>query len=295
MSFTRSANGIKNYPKFYGASLVFYIEGKASAGEGKGSIVKKTKDEVYYEALLKDVLGHASFKIKTVGNRADVFYIWGKLREKNATDGVAIVDKDLDGILSSPVQVKNLIYTKGYSWENDFWRQGLIEQLVSDLTIGSDEAAAEAARRGKALARRLAKISSLDIAAQFNGRSLIKKNGKSCGVGFDDKVHGLVSRAEFGRVARAYKGALFSSCSATRDVLRKAMRAPVDCSIQGHLWENACIHLICAIYKRSTGAKSAPHEMIANLALSKFSTNPSACIAPEVRGYFSNAIRAALH
>ena len=78
MSFTRSASGIKNYSKFYGKYFMFYIEGKKASAS-------KTRDELFYEKLLETVLGHQSFKIKTVGNKIDVLDYWEKIRQQNST------------------------------------------------------------------------------------------------------------------------------------------------------------------------------------------------------------------
>lgn len=287
MIFTRSAAGINNYPKFYGKALVIYIEGKQASQT-------KTRDEIYYEALIKDVLGHDSFLIKTVGNKSDVLDYWKKLRSEKSKDGVAIIDKDLDGIASSIYQAKNLVYTHGYSWENDFWSGELLEQIIGDLTVSNGLAKTEISSRKKLLEKRLSKIAALDIGAQFNQVALIKKNGKSCGIGFDEREPSLVPRAEYKRILMQLRAAGFNTCSMTMELVSGAFKAKPSNAIQGHLWENACIHLICAVYKKYTGARAAPHEIIVNLATSKLKTDPAGSISNSVRSHFKQSISLAV-
>lgn len=287
MIFTRSKAGIKNYPKFYGKSLVIYIEGKQTSET-------KTRDEIYYEALIKEVLGHDSFRVKTIGNKFDVLDYWEKLRSEKSTDGIAIVDKDLDGIGSSIFNAKNLIYTHGYSWENDFWSSELLEKIIEDLTISNSSARTEITYRKKLLEKRLSKIAALDIGGQLNQVALIKKNGKSCGIGFDEREPSLVPKSEYNRILLQLRASGFNTCTMTKALVYKALKTNPSKIIQGHLWENACIHLICTVYKKYTGAKAAPHEIIINLATSKIKQNPKECISNTVKSHFKQSISLAL-
>lgn len=287
MKFTRSSAGIKNYPKFYGKSLVFYIEGKQAS-------LAKTRDEIFYESLLTEVLGHNSFKIKVVGNKKDVLDYWEKLRKEQSKDGVAVVDKDLDGISTSTLKVRNLIYTLGYSWENDFWRDEILQEVIGNLTLSNPAAAKEIIGRKTLMARRLSKIAALDIGAQLNETALIKKNGKSCGIGFDDRHRSLVPKSEFKRIKQDFEAKGLKACSITWNLVSAAIKAPSENSIQGHLWENACVHLICSIYKKYTGAKAAPHELILNVATSIFKSSPQICVSASVKTHFKTSINLAL-
>lgn len=287
MSFTRSASGIKNYSKFYGKYFMFYIEGKKASAS-------KTRDELFYEKLLETVLGHQSFKIKTVGNKIDVLDYWEKIRQQNSSNSVAIIDRDLDGINCSIIESKNLIYTLGYSWENDFWGEEIVKKIVSELTIADLNAQSEAQNRLHLMAKRLSKISALDIGAQFNSTSLITKNKSSCGIGFNEREPSLIPKKEYRRVLNKLVHKKLTDCQQTRKIIGYAISSPNHRSIQGHLWENACINLICTVYKKYAGAKSAPHGIITNLAMSKINSKPEKYISTEVLDHFKKSISSAI-
>ena len=93
MTFTRTASGLKNYPKFFGCDLIVYVEGKRDCS--------KTLDEKYYFSLVKSLTSIKTPKIKVVGNKNDAMNYFEQIARADIDSSIVIIDKDLVGLSSS--------------------------------------------------------------------------------------------------------------------------------------------------------------------------------------------------
>src|SRR5437868_6905690 len=116
-AFSRTASGIANYYRFHGVDFTVFIEGKTTIAE-RGEAHEKTIDIFYYEYLLEAAARGKKVKVKCVGNKEVAFEYARKIREEGVTKSLVIVDKDFEGLTSSPLPVFPVIRTFGYSWEN---------------------------------------------------------------------------------------------------------------------------------------------------------------------------------
>lgn len=109
MIFERTANGIRNENLFYGVEFVVYCEGRESEGT--------THDEMFWSKVLST--HGVKCKCKSRGSSSSIIALI-ESSQAEAKDGVAFaLDRDYWNFYGFPAKGNNILYTHGYSWEND--------------------------------------------------------------------------------------------------------------------------------------------------------------------------------
>jgi len=275
--FSRTASGLANYHKFHGADFTAYVEGKSDHG-GTESIIK-TNDIYYYEYLLRVASRGKNPKIKCVGNKEAAFEYARKIREGGIPGSIVIVDKDLEGLTSSPLDQYPVIRTFGYSWENEMWTANTMSAILDSLTHSNPSATAEIDKYTPILAKRLRFLSSLDAASQTHGVALLTKRSSLCGVSFNFP---RVTVAEIGRLTGKFRASPAFGCDVSREVVREGLRLDPRQVIQGHFWSNVAQRLVAHIYKKLTGDVTPSNALLTHLALSHMRRDPSAAVGKDI-------------
>jgi hypothetical protein len=280
MTFTRSKSGLANYPSFVDSELIIYIEGSIEEGE--------TFDEIYYRALISKITNIKAIKVKPIGNKHDAIEYFNKIADLETNNSIVIIDKDLIGISSSILEHKKLFLTHGYSWENDFWSEKLCLEIINNITLGNSHAHNGSKKSYTLTLKRASKICALDSACQINGLSLIHKNNKSCGINLDAKGLSFISANEFKRHITNFRSKKISSCPITGQILAIAINKKPNEVVQGHLWEHIVTTIISRYYKEATKSKSAPLDMIKNIAFSRFKEDPLTYISTDCLTHYKD-------
>ena len=284
MSFTRTNSGLANYPVFFNADLLVYIEGKTNAQPGE-----LIPDMVFYESLLSLILKNKKIKIKCVGSKKSVFAYLNKLKNAGINNSFVIVDRDYDGALCSIIKDPMVVYTYGYSWENDFWSIQLITKLITTITVGNLEAVSKIINLHKKLNKRLKFLSLLDGSSQINGENVLKKSIPSCGIGFSMNKNSPIPRSEMRRVLVEFKSSKSFTDSCVREYLRELSRLEPMKVIQGHFWENTMLTALSSVYKEIYSGAALPSKALKLLALSAFKANPLECMGSTFN-YYSDLV-----
>ena len=129
MSLIRSKDGLSNESKFYyGIDIVVHIEGKVGDGENLNQKDKMKKncskfsDRHYWEYLFEIYKPKLKCKFKSCGSKEGV-QEKAKRTHQHATTVVVAMDRDFDNIKNTQIKSNNILYTYGYSWENDAWNE----------------------------------------------------------------------------------------------------------------------------------------------------------------------------
>lgn len=287
MSFTRSASGLANYRKFCKADLVIYTEGKQDATESA-----RTPDEVFYTALFEGLVPNIRVKVKPVGNRDSAFAYVELLNKKNIPNTIVAVDRDAFGITCSIIDSPRLIYTYGYSWENDLWSAALAKSVLRQIALASAETEQIFEKAYANGARRLKLLSALDLASNAShAYALFPKNGRSCGIRFESTEKAPIPCSEKRRLIYKYRTSPARNCNVSAQIFATAVKKPKDQVIQGHLWECFIAHLITWLAKKTCGLTKPCNDLLRNLAFSHFSSNVHSCLGAEKHEYYLSAIR----
>lgn len=280
MKFTRTRSGLKNFGRFFGAEITLYVEGRVLS---QAPIEDPTRaDTKFYKALCSEYLSGRKVKIKLTGNRRNALDYHEKIIESSIPNSLVIVDRDYDGLLLSPLTKPKLILTYGYSWENDFWTEPLLLHTLNISTASDTNAINITSTKLRRTLRRLAKLSALNAAAHINGASIFNGKKSSKGLNIEASSTFPISLSEYRRLANN----LTNMCQVMIEVYRSALHAAQENIIQGHLLEYTSLYLLSYAYTVSTSSTLKNNTILANIALSLFSENPSAYISPAADDYY---------
>lgn len=288
MTFNRTPAGIANYPTFFGVDVTVFVEGQDVSG------LMQSADSYFYTKLFSTILTGKRVKIKCVGDRKTVLSYVSALDTNAQTNSLAIVDRDYEGVRCSLLRHPSLIYTYGYSWENDFWTIHIASAVVNDICLGNTVADAAIRKRYRSAKRRLGYIAKLDASLQLFGDALLVKNGNSCGIAIAQKGNIPIQASEIKRLVIRYRNnvnAMSEIAASFRQMLRTV---PPDAIIQGHLWANVVYRLIAGTCKSVTREPAPAKVVVCNLALSKYSQSIRGFMDSAVFEYYENEITSRL-
>lgn len=297
--FMRTPSGLRNFARFHGAELTIYIEGRSEL-EGAAPSDRVTYDELYYRAILHDVAAERRFVFKVVGCKDSVMEYARSIKENNINNCFSIVDRDWEGITSSCLNDPRLVYTNGYSWENDFWTLNLVMQTLTDLLPTIRTLESEPVRKMmERAAHRLGRVSKIDCLTKLHGIKFIPSSKTSVGVELQSSVTFLVGIKEikkYGHRARAQRAAI-SACSVSKAMHPHIVKSSSERIIRGHLWEFVCTYIASYFYKLLSAEKSIPRNIIKTTSINAFSRGASQYLSPEALSHYrqtvGNAIAAA--
>lgn len=109
--FVRTDVGISSEHLFYDVEFMVYSEGPRRDDDGA------TLDELFW-SLLFSALG-VRCKCKSVGGKSDVRPLAEKVASSHLTRTIVTMDRDYDDLFELMIDHPNVVYTYGYSWEND--------------------------------------------------------------------------------------------------------------------------------------------------------------------------------
>lgn len=274
--FSRTSSGLSNSHRFHGVAFTAYVEGRISAVAG--AYTSRSHDEIYYECLLSIASGRR-VKVKCVGNKDAALDYAKKIREGGVAHSIVIVDKDLDGVLCSPLPLHPVVSTFGYSWENELWTRAVVEAILVDLT-NMPQAVSPLLDSGfKRLSKRLMYLSLLDMACQVHGESLLPKRSALCGVSFS---YPGISIKEIRRLRAKFSSRNASSCCISRSLIQKASGCDVREVVQGHFWSNMMTRVVSHLLKKITGDSAPSNSSLINLALSVMRRDPEHALGADL-------------
>lgn len=124
MTFTRTNLGLSNLYLFFKVDAVVFVEGGQSISRDdveKGNYTSSSSDIRFWQALFNIYRPKETYQFRAIGSKENVKSIANKINNGELTHVIATMDRDLDHINNRIIVSKNVIYTYGYSWENDCW------------------------------------------------------------------------------------------------------------------------------------------------------------------------------
>lgn len=227
MNFTRSPSGIRNSALFFGVDRIVYVEGTGADQKFWNNVF-----DVFYTGPLR-------FHFKSLGPRTAVLPYIEAIASSSVANVVAIVDSDYEGLRFSKFSIPNVIYSYGYSFENDLFtpKQAikLLSQLSGDVGIRKYK---NLLQRLQVASNELSRLSVLDFVAQFNDQFLLEKNGNTCKLHIKNNAievicNKSIAAAKANLLARGVK-----LKSRPSKVMRdQIVKQPKYRWVYGHLWQ----------------------------------------------------------
>jgi len=137
MIFRRTSSGISNLHLFTGVESVVFLEGGISITRNdleNGNFSNNSDDIRYWQTLFSFYLPNRKFQFRSVGSKEIVKSIALDIENGNVNNVIAIMDRDFDNLTGKIIDYPNVLYTYGYSWENDCWSKTTISEAILALT-----------------------------------------------------------------------------------------------------------------------------------------------------------------
>lgn len=128
--FTRTDNGLSNRSLFTRSNFTMYVEGGGGI-PGSGS-----SDFIFWGDILKTTRPDITLTIKPHGGKPQLEKIAHKVKNGDVTRTIVAMDSDYDLLLGDIIDHPNVLYTYGYSWENDALDIDNLEITLSRLLKG---------------------------------------------------------------------------------------------------------------------------------------------------------------
>ncbi|RMR60088.1 DUF4435 domain-containing protein [Pseudomonas cichorii] len=133
MIFKRSASGVSNYKFMHRVDFIVYSEG------GNAEILKTDPDKFIYSidsefwgALFEKSAKSSKIKIKSLGAKNNVLPYAKDIFSGTIKNSIVVLDKDHDEHKGVMIEHPLVIYTNGYSWENDAWSSAPLIKVLSE-------------------------------------------------------------------------------------------------------------------------------------------------------------------
>ncbi|MCF1451366.1 DUF4435 domain-containing protein [Agrobacterium vitis] len=125
--FLRTDSGITNRALFTDANFTLYVEGGGGV-DGAGS-----SDVVFWGDVFRHLRPDLKVTIIAHGGKPELEFLADKILSGDIDNTLVALDSDFDELLNHRKDHSNIIYTYGYSWENDVFCPEQISQAVKRL------------------------------------------------------------------------------------------------------------------------------------------------------------------
>lgn len=179
MSFTRTNSGLSNLALFCGVDLIVFTEGGESSYSYEdvlaGKFNERSVDIKFWSGVFSKHNFEKTIEFRALGSKTCSKAIC-ELLVSNSINNVAVaLDSDLDDISGTKFSSPYILYTRGYSWENDVYHPQLVKEQIESLVylqrLPNDYADIinESYRKFDRLANRILKLELMfrDIGSKF--------------------------------------------------------------------------------------------------------------------------------
>lgn len=252
MTFTRTNSGLSNSAKFHGVDYLIYAEGGEYDVELKCS--KWAIDTVFWGSIFSRYLPDLKYKFRAMGSKENIVPIAEKLSGAQISNAIVVMDRDHDSYRDCMIKHPCVIYTYGYSWENDAWRAELIisklKKLAPERQITA-EMAASIRERWNNFHSDFKRLVFVDVLCSLRRVKGVDREKYWGYVDQRDISRLRVKREKFRSLIRDVKS---KRIEPFKYVGRLHIDSERDC--YGKLLAKFCYEIFCESYKEITGAKN---------------------------------------
>jgi hypothetical protein len=137
--FHRTPSGLSNLAVFLGVDVVVYLEG----GERHYTLTdlenetsaSENYDTMFWQAVFRVFRPRLKAHFKSIGSKTTVLSVSRLVAAGNVRNVVTALDRDLDHVRRAKLRHPNILYTYGYSWENDVFTRVNLKTLTGRMCM----------------------------------------------------------------------------------------------------------------------------------------------------------------
>ncbi|HAS6802916.1 TPA: hypothetical protein GRI77_19690 [Vibrio parahaemolyticus] len=268
----RTNSGISNSHLFSGVDIVVYTEG-GSVGYSledveSGKFNKQSVDIKFWSGLFKAANFNKKVVFKALGSKTSSKSIRDKIISGEVSNVAIALDRDMDFILANPEISPFVLYTKGYSWENDVYtEQNTLDQIDSMLMeqIIPDEILGEVSNAYQDFNKLGHRLIQLEVIYRSNNHSFITKiNGQRF---FNSRLSPKINREQVVRFISEKKNSVENRpliCNVNYKNVCPKM------NVYGKLLACLSINVISYVCKKYTSHRALPNPLLESNMMERY-------------------------
>jgi hypothetical protein len=132
MTLRRTPAGLTSLHLFFKVDVVVYCEGgnsipEAAVAQGAGN--EETLDSLFWRRISQFVGAIRTYHFKSVGSKVTLASIAQDVQSLQIASIIVCLDRDYDWHCSKQITLAHVVYTYGYSWENDVSNNIALERV----------------------------------------------------------------------------------------------------------------------------------------------------------------------
>jgi hypothetical protein len=136
-TFKRTRSGLSNQHLFYRVDFIVFVEGGCESYTKEqiisGFFHEETDDIIYWKNVFGCYLGSKKMKFKSVGSKSTIKEIAEDIVNDRIAAVVVAMDSEFDEVLERRIIHPKVVYTYGYSYENDVWNANVVKAVIEEL------------------------------------------------------------------------------------------------------------------------------------------------------------------
>jgi hypothetical protein len=142
MAFTRTSSGLTNLAQFHGVEVIIYTEGGDNSYTFEdvfnGKFNRSSIDIKFWSAVFIKHNFNRPSEFRALGSKSVTNKICEMIENSSVKNIIVARDSDLDDFLGGKFLSPFILYTRGYSWENDVYQKELVKQQIHALLMRAE-------------------------------------------------------------------------------------------------------------------------------------------------------------
>ena len=274
MAFTRTQSGLSNLRLFYNARIVIFTEGGDRSYTiyqiADGGCNNQSVDVKFWRYVLERNGFNEAVEFKPIGSKSTAKKICEMILNGKVKNVAVAMDRDLDPLIGNRYESPLILYTKGYSWENDVFKYELTrQQIESMLTLVEiphevfsiiDEAYEDFKKVGRHLLR---------IELIFRGQGLKFVTHLAGERFFNYKKSPFIDRKQIRYLLREKSSQLTRPVNL--NISTNGLCPLLNC--YGKLMQSLAITIITYVCRKYQGIKGIPKDVITAAMIERYANN----------------------
>jgi len=259
--FTRTNDGLSNAHIFHGVQAIVYVEGGSPVqendelGEEEMPFASMSDDIRFWQSIFDTYLPGSTFLFRSLGGKPNLYDMASKISSGDIQNTIVAFDRDFDNICGTLIHSENILYTYGYSWENDVWSVKNTKEAVYKISgackVGKREVGEDFVDRMEILSACIYRAVRLDAILFEYGSSFFDRDRFRQYLEISENSPPKIRKERIRSTLNRLRNPSRSRTVANTNL---DLKVAVDC--YGHLWESMCYHTLAYYIRVRAGRKS---------------------------------------
>ncbi|WP_213733627.1 DUF4435 domain-containing protein [Citrobacter europaeus] len=271
MSFSRTPSGLTNMATFCSADFIVFTEGGSGSFTAEealdGNFNTMSVDIKFWSTVFNKYGFNKRLHFRALGSKTSAEELALKAERSEVSNILVVRDSDLDDFLQRKIDSPFVLYTYGYSWENDTWhKDSIISQIECfNMSTALPENCRESIDKSfSALDKYARRLLLLELIFRKNGLKFITEcTGEQF---INNRSQPILKSEPFLRQLKKNKDKIVRPVNNTFTI-------NIDSAVRycyGKLYECLGYNALCYVCKTYLGIKSLPKQLITSAMIERF-------------------------